>query len=123
MKIHLLLASVLLVFYFGCKKEDKTIQIIGNWRGVSWKSGGVETGRTDANLFFHFKAGNAYQTSYDGQKEEGTFRMDGMKLYTNSVTPEKIEKVVMFSKITPDTLVMEMNRAGQPEQLTLVRMK
>jgi hypothetical protein len=106
---------------FACKREDKTAQILGNWVGVSWSVAGKATSRTDGDLNFTFEPSGRYTANYEGQKEAGVFRMEGSKLYTTSDVDTKIEKVVMLSKITKDTILMDMNRAGQPEQLVLVR--
>jgi hypothetical protein len=122
-KSTLFFASICAIALFACKGEDKTAQIIGNWHGTSWSVAGKATERLDADLTFTFEQGGRYSTSYGGQKEAGVFRMDGAKLYTTSDADAKIEKVVMLSKITADTIYMDMNRAGQPEQLVLVRDK
>jgi Lipocalin-like domain len=116
-------AIFLLVIFLlsSCKGEDKTPILLGDWRGIKWTSGNQDTNRTESDLFFHFAADGTYRTSFGTQKEAGTFRLDGSKLYTTAEATQKIEKVVMLSTLTQDTLVMDMNRAGQPEQLTLVR--
>lgn len=123
MKVTKLIPIGILVFVclMACKREDKTAMLIGNWEGIEWSVAGKKTGRLDADLTFTFEANGRYSTSYDGQKESGIFRLDGAKLYTTADLETKIEKVVMLSKITSDTLFMDMNRAGQPEQLILVR--
>jgi Lipocalin-like domain len=115
--------SFFLVFtlLFSCKSEDKTTEILGTWQGVAWSVAGKETNRADQEIQFVFSPDKTYAATYGAQKEMGNFRMEGQKLYTTAQNSNKIEKVVMLSRITPDTILMDMNRTGQVEQLVLVR--
>jgi hypothetical protein len=60
-----------------------------------------------------------YTAAYGEQKETGTYRLEGKKLYTTAA--DKIEKVVKIAKISSDSLTLDMNRVGQNEQLILVK--
>jgi hypothetical protein len=104
-----------------CKTEDQTALLIGDWKAVSWSSGGVETSRDAQGVSFSFSADGRYTAQYASEKEAGNFRLSSDKLYTTADAPQKIEKAVRLSKISADTLIMEMNRTGQPEQLILVK--
>lgn len=56
-----------------------------------------------------------------GQKDEvGSFRIDADKLYTTADGQKEI--MVKIMKLTPDSLVFEMNRGGVQEVLTLKKL-
>ena len=115
----ILLCSSLLV---ACQQEDKTPLLIGTWKGVSWSVQGKDSGRNASNARFVFKNDNTYTAKFEGSKEAGTFRLRfDNKLFTTQ--EGKIEKSVLLSKITADTIVMDMNRVGDREQLILVKVK
>ncbi len=116
--------STFILFCFlvaGCKTEDKTALLIGNWQGVSWKVNGKESDRGAEAVTFSFSADKTYSTAYESEFEKGTFRLAGDKLYTTG--ENKIEKMVKLSTITSDTIAMDMNRAGIAEQIILVKKK
>ena len=102
-----------------CKQEDNKPLLLGKWQGVSWKVNGKESGRDYKSINFDFKADDTYSTAYDTQTEKGTFRLSGDKLYTTG--ENKIEKMVKLASLTADTMVMDMNRAGESEALILAK--
>ena len=51
--------------------------------------------------------------------EKKIFRLQNGKLYTTA--EDKIEKIVTLTKLTKDSIVMDMNRQGQKEQLFLIK--
>jgi hypothetical protein len=115
---------VLLISFITSCKDDKTPLLIGEWRGTSWTVGGKESGRNAFDVKFTFNADGTYAASWGEQAEKGVFRLrsDG-KLYTTADAANKIEKMVMLSTVTADTLVMDMNRVGDAEKLTLEKLK
>lgn len=107
-----------------CQSEDKTPLLIGTWKGASWSVGNKDSGRKASNARFVFNADNTYSANFEGSNEKGTFRLRGDgKLFTTAEGSTKIEKAVKLTKITADTVVMDMNRVGDREQLVLVKMK
>jgi len=119
-KLLIIFCSILLLI--SCQQEDKTPLLIGTWKGVSWSVEGKNSGRNVANVRFEFKNDNTYTATFEGSKEAGTFRLRfDDKLFTTE--KDKIEKSVQLSKITADTIVMDMNRVGDSEQLILVKIK
>jgi len=115
----IILCSTLLLI--ACQ-EDKTPFLIGTWKGVSWSVQGKDSGRNAPNARFEFKNDNTYTAAFEGSKEAGTFRLRfDNKLFTTE--DGKIEKSVLLSKITADTIVMDMNRVGDSEQLILVKIR
>jgi Lipocalin-like domain len=117
-KAYFLLLPLLLMLS-NCKQDDKKPLLIGKWQAVSWKLNGKESGRDFKSVNFEFKMDDTYAAAYGGQAEKGTFRLSGDKLYTTG--ENKIEKMVKLSTFTADTLVMDMNRAGESEALILAK--
>ncbi len=121
MKKTFLIFMPFLLAIISCKQDDKKPLLIGKWQGVSWKVNGKESGRDFKSVNFNFKADDTYSTAFDAQTEKGVFRLEGDKLYTTG--ENKIEKMVKLSTLTADTLVMDMNRAGESEALILAKIK
>ena len=116
--------SAFILFCFlvsGCRTDDKTYLLIGQWQGVSWKINGKESDRSPEAVEFTFNKDKTYNTAYESEFEKGTFRLSGDKLYTTG--ENKIEKMVKLSNITSDTIAMDMNRSGIAEQIILVKKK
>jgi hypothetical protein len=119
---NLLFLSLFTLTLFSCKQDDSMKQqLIGKWQGVSWTVGGKDAGRNPKAVSFEFTEGYTYSTAYEDQGEKGTFRLSGDKLYTTSDSKNKIEKMVKIASINADTFIMDMNRMGDAEQLTLIK--
>ena len=125
MKIPLFVLAATLLF--ACKSEPKINPelLVGTWNGVDWKVKGVSSGRDAKSVFFVFaplsgdhQNEGTYIAAYGSQKEKGSYKLKGDKLYTTA--EDKIEKVVRIVNINADTLVLGMNRMGQEEELVLV---
>lgn len=116
--IGILVAISVMVSCKQAPKFDPTL-LNGEWTGVDWLIAGKSSGRDAKEVRFTFDANAAYTAAYGEQRETGTFRLEGEKLYT--VAENKIEKVVKIIKITSDSLYLGMNRVGQDEQLVLVK--
>ena len=118
---------ILFIFFtliFGamaCKQAPKfdPALLVGEWKGAEWVIKGKPSGRDAREVRFNFEQSLNYTASYGEQKETGTYRIDGKKLYTTA--EDKIEKVVSIENISSDSLVLGMNRVGQEEQLILVK--
>jgi hypothetical protein len=119
MKKGILMAFTLGFLFTNCKQDDKKPLLIGDWQGISWKVNGKESDRNVKSVRFTFKMDDSYSTAFDGQSEKGTFRLSGDKLYTTG--ENKIEKMVKLATLTADSIVMDMNRAGESEALILVK--
>jgi Lipocalin-like domain len=114
--------SLFTLSLFSCKQDDSMKQkLVGKWQGTTWTVGGKDAGRNAKAVSFEFTEGYTYATAYEDQGEKGTFRLSGDKLYTTSESKNKIEKMVKIAAINADTFVMDMNRMGDAEQLTLIR--
>ena len=119
MKYALCLLGFVLVQSCGSENHPNYERLSGEWKAISWDVKGKESGRLANDVHFEFKMDKTYSASFGGQRESGTFRVDGMKLYTTG--ENKIEKLVGFKFEGSDTLMMEMNRMGTYEELKLVK--
>jgi hypothetical protein len=118
----LLLSTLMLTALVSCKQDDSKKQLLfGKWQGTAWTVAGKDVGRDAKAVSFEFKNDDSYTAAFGSQAEKGVFRLDGDKLYTTSEAANKIEKMVKLSTITADTVVMDMNRVGDSEQLVLVK--
>lgn len=119
-KVKFSLLFFVVTLFFACKTAPEfDLQLLyGEWTGADWLISGKSSGRAAEEVRFSFTA-TEYTAAYGEQRERGSWRVEGKKLYT--VADNKIEKVVKVSRISSDTLVLDMNRAGQDEQLILVK--
>jgi hypothetical protein len=104
-----------------CSDSKHSSLIIGNWQGVEWLVNGASSTNNAKGTLFTFKANSEYIYDYSGTIEKGNYKILDDKLYT---TPnDQQEMMVRIAKLTPDSLVFDMNRGGQPETLILLRKK
>jgi hypothetical protein len=114
--------GVLLVFaiviLMRCKEAEKEKLIVGDWKGALWTS--VTGAKQDvSNVSFLFDKEGMYAYTNGAVKEKGKYYLDSDNLHT---TPDGgSEMMVKVEKLTKDSLVFNMNRGGQAEELTLVR--
>ena len=94
-------------------------RILGQWEGADWLIEGKSAIDDPTLVQFEFVEGNVYKAQFGSQEEVGTFRMADTKLYTTA--KGQLEKMTNFTKITQDTLIMDMNRGGREETLILIR--
>jgi hypothetical protein len=99
--------------------ENDNEQIHGKWQAISWEVAGVETLGEDATVVFDFKSDDTYVASSGSSEEAGIYRLETNNLYTTA--KGQIEKMVAIKLPSIDTMVMDMNRAGTPELMTLVK--
>jgi len=116
----LLICVSILTALSSCQNNDEAQKLLtGKWRGVEWRAAGEATQRDVQSVHFQFEQDGSYQAAFGAQQEAGKYRLDGYKLYTNA--EGQAQKMVKLTKLTQDTLVMDMNRAGQEETLVLVK--
>jgi hypothetical protein len=99
--------------------ENDNEQIHGKWQAISWKAIGVETLSDEATVIFEFKNDDTYMASSGNSVEAGIYRLETNNLYTTA--KGQIEKMVEIKLPTIDTMIMNMNRAGTAEVMTLVK--
>lgn len=99
--------------------ENTDTKLTGQWQGSSWLVKGEPSGRDASQVSFEFQADGSYSASFGSQEEAGSYRLEGNKLYTNA--EGQAEKMVEISLSGSDTLSMDMNRAGTPETIVLVK--
>ncbi|GAB4093378.1 lipocalin-like domain-containing protein [Flaviaesturariibacter terrae] len=113
------LAALLLLG--SCTTTENAKKIAGHWRGASWLSNGQPTSQDPAAIEFTFAEDGNYSYVNGSVREHGLYRVDGDNLYTRPEGGQDI--MVRIARAVPDTLVLDMNRAGTSETLTLVRIK
>lgn len=112
--------ALCLLILFGCQQNTtyQESQLIGSWDAVEWKD--VTNDNTiDIRVDFSFGEDGRYVGNYGDSSEKGRFWISGDFLHT--VEDGKAEKTVEIKKLTQDTLIFGMNRAGTIEELFLVR--
>jgi len=104
-----------------CSEADKETEakLIGHWDGDSWFIEDQLKSYDMSRIYFDFMDGNRYEARLGDSFEKGTFRVYGDKLYTQNGAAAQI--VTNINKLTSDSLVINMNRGGQREQLVLIR--
>jgi hypothetical protein len=121
MKNLLLLVALSTVFTLSsCEPvENDNEQIHGKWQAISWEAAGVETLSDEATVTFEFKTDDTYVASSGSSEEAGIYRLETNNLYTTA--KGQIEKMVEIKLPSIDTMIMNMNRAGTAEVMTLVK--
>ncbi len=104
-----------------CINSENKALIIGNWIGAEWLVGGNSSDYDAKLVHFSFTKAGGYTSEFGNDKENGIYILRDNKLYT---TPEgQLEIMVEIAKLTKDSLVFNMNRSGQSETLTLIRIE
>jgi hypothetical protein len=113
------LTLTLLLALLGACTEDRGYQqdIQGDWAAYRWTVAPAEE-REASQVSFRFE-GTRYQAAMGTQEEQGAFRINGDKLYTQAEGQKEI--MVKIARLSNDTLELEMNRAGTAERLYLRR--
>jgi len=115
MKYLVIILSI--AFLAACNYESyNQRQIEGQWFSESWTSGGEETGY---RAWLAFDQDSTYRALFNNRREQGKFWVDGQRLYTDAEDGDPIK--VKISSLDEQTLVIEMNRSGNTEVITLGR--
>ena len=88
--------------------------IIGRWFSQGWEREGQET---DMTAWFEFNEDKTYRAVIQRQQEQGTWWIDGYKLFTQAEGQEKI--MVKIERLEGSALELGMNRGGQSERIFL----
>lgn len=104
-----------------CSSENRETmkQMEGRWLGSEWLVDGEVYDYDMQKINFEFKSDNRYTARLGDRNEQGTWRVKGNKLFTQDGAAAQI--VVFIEKLTVDSLVLNMNRGGQREQMILKR--
>jgi len=112
---------LLLTALFSCSDSKNSSLIVGSWQGVEWLVNGNASVNNAKGISFIFTATNQYTYDNSGTIEKGSYKVVNDKLYTTPNDQQEI--MVRIAKLTPDSLVFDMNRGGQEETLVLLRKK
>lgn len=117
MNFKMLILSVLLTF-LACNSAFDASLLNGNWKVSTWQV--VSSGKSiSQKMDFVFNTDKSYLIDYGSEKETGTYYIAGQYLHTKE--NQGIEKSVLIQKLTRDSLVLNMNRAGSLEEIILLR--
>lgn len=110
---------LVLVLFTSCQNvEFDTEKIYGEWKVVDWEI--VTTGEKRGNqMDMLFVKEDDYVVDYGSEKEEGKFWIRNQYLYT--LENGEAEKKVKLLDLKTDTLSFQMNRAGEIENVLLVK--
>lgn len=115
----LFLLVVVVLSMHACKQPVDKNLLFGEWRGVDWRIEGQEAEYDAASTTFSFDTSGRYVYRYGDFEEGGEYSVVSDELFT---TPDGgMKMMVKISTLTPDSLVMHMNRGGTSETLKLVR--
>src|SRR5690349_12884625 len=114
-----LFCLLIIVFMTACFQKLDEKLLLGEWHGAEWLVEGQTADYDATSALFTFDEKGKYSYNYAGSGETGKYHVSGNELFT---TPEGgIQMMVKIQKLTPDSLVMLMNRGGTSETLTLVK--
>ena len=110
---------LVLVLFTSCQNvEFDKEKIYGEWKVVDWEI--VTTGEKRGNqMDMSFVKEDDYVVDYGSEKEEGKFWIRNQYLYT--LENGEAEKKVKLLDLKTDTLSFQLNRAGEIENVLLVK--
>ena len=91
-------------------------QLVGRWFSNAWLQNGQPT---ELTAWFEFNEDKTYRAVIARRQEEGTWWIEGYKLFTHATGEEPI--VVKIEKLDEMNLEIAMNRGGQPELIIFNR--
>ena len=116
---NIFLPVLLFVLFLSCNLTVDEKLAIGDWKGVEWLIQGQDSDYDASSTYFSFKDDGRYTYQYGDMGEEGEFYIVNNELFT---TPNGgMKMMVKIQKLTQDTMVLNMNRGGTSETLTLAR--
>jgi len=119
--LRLLLTVIIIITLQSCGDTTNNTRIIGQWQAVSWTAGGQPSGNNASGTSFQFDSTGHYVFDYGATRQKGTYKVENNMLFTRAEGQQEI--MVLIEKLTNDSLVFNMNRGGQAEKLSLVRVK
>ena len=119
MKMPLISILLIMLTITACTDTEREEAIIGTWTGVSWTLQGKDGGYNASSARFTFEEDKRYQYSYNGHQETGDYFISNQQLHTKPDGGTTM--MVKIVRLEGDTMVFDMNRGGQAEQLVLSR--
>jgi uncharacterized lipoprotein NlpE involved in copper resistance len=113
-----LLVFITLFALYGCTNSADKKNILGMWNVHKWVVPSTGQALSQKMVFFFTPEGK-YIVDYQTEKEFGKYWITGKTLST--VENGASEKTIKILRLEPDTMLLEMNRAGRIEVLTLVK--
>ncbi len=109
------------IFFSSCNNTEQKKLIVGKWKCAEWLVKGENQLSENTNVSFQFLEDGKYAYNNQSLNEKGTYKIQGGRLYS---TPDnELEIAVDIEKLTADTLIFNMSRAGVPETMLLIKEK
>ncbi len=102
-----------------CANYENNKLIVGEWLGTEWLVNGNASNLDAKKASFTFTDKGNYSFVYNGNKEEGTYKVENDMLFTKPTNEQEI--MVKIVKLTKDSLTFNMTRSGEAETLILLR--
>jgi hypothetical protein len=116
-QLNLIAFAAVLLMTASCSTTNYNERaLIGTWFSQGWLREGAETGIT---AWFEFNEDKTYRAVIARTQEQGTWWVDGYKLYTHADGQEEI--VVKIEHLEGSSLELGMNRGGQMERIILAK--
>lgn len=104
----------------GCKQNNETAKkVLGNWQAVSWTVPQLSKENNTENVRFEFNTDKTYSAQLGSHSEKGKWYISMGLLYTQAEGLAEI--ATKIKKVQNDSLVLELNRGGILEELTLIK--
>ncbi len=119
MKLRHLFFFGIFILVVACSYTDHDESLLhGSWDKQQWKD--LTNDRIIPNqMDFTFNEDGRYEVDYGPEKEVGKYWIMGKFLHT--VEDGMAEKKVEILKLTADSLIFQMNRAGTIEEVLLTK--
>jgi len=105
---------------FACTQNNETAQkLVGNWQAVQWIIPQLSKENNVENVRFEFKADQSYNAQLGVRSESGKWYISDGLLYTQATGLAEI--ATKINTLNKDSLVLELNRGGILEKITLIR--
>lgn len=116
----IILLPFIFIFEMCANQKDRfdADYILGEWKVEKWTIESTNKIRTN-KMDMHFKSDDSYIIDYGPENEEGRYWISGSYLHT--FEKNESEKKVLILKLVSDTLEIQMNRAGEMENVLLLK--
>lgn len=107
-----------------CQEETLPVETLyGSWKVAQVYENHKLKDLGSGLILFRFKETGVY--TYGSQSknaEAGSFYLKGKQLHTkDTINPQAIKKAVSIALLSPDSLILDMNRGGVPQLWKCVR--
>ena len=111
--------SIIFLSFNACEtSEFNQDHLVGRWKVEKWTIEATGKARTN-KMDMEYKSDGTYSVDYGPENEIGRYWISGSYLHT--FEKDASEKTVLIQKLSADTLKIQMNRAGEFENVLLIK--